>query len=59
MSQVAFECRSLGFPCEWAMRSGAATEVLERVRDHAKCAHNLPELPADLVAKIEAAIHSA
>ena len=59
MSHVAFECRSLGFPCEWALRGDSPSEVMERVRDHARCAHNLAELPADVVQKVESAIHPA
>jgi predicted small metal-binding protein len=59
MPQVGFECRSVGFSCEWAMRSDSPREIVDRVREHAKCAHNLPELPADLVAKVEGAIHPA
>ena len=57
MPQVAFECRSLGFPCEWALLGDSPSEVMQRVRDHARCAHSLPDLPADLVTKVESAIH--
>lgn len=59
MPQMAFECRSIGFPCEWALRGDSAHEIVDRVREHAKCAHNLPELSADLVSKVEGAIHPA
>jgi predicted small metal-binding protein len=59
MSSVAFECRSIGFPCEWALRGSSAPEILVRVREHAKCAHQMPELAPDLVPRIEAAIHPA
>ena len=59
MARVAFECRSIGFPCEWALRSDSTHEVIDRVREHAKCAHNMPELSADLLSKVEAAIHPA
>jgi predicted small metal-binding protein len=59
MPQVAFECRSIGFPCEWALHGDTAHEIVDRVREHAKCAHNLPDLSPDLVTKVEAAIHSA
>jgi predicted small metal-binding protein len=59
MTKVAFECQSLGLPCEWAMRGDSAQEIVDRVREHAKCAHNMPELPTDLLAKVEAAIHPA
>jgi predicted small metal-binding protein len=59
MPQVAFECRSIGFSCEWAMRGDSAQEVTDRVREHAKCAHNLPELSPEVLGKVEAAIHPA
>ncbi len=59
MPQVAFECRSLGFPCEWALKGSSTNEVLDRVREHARCAHNMPEVPSDLLPKIQAAIHPA
>ncbi|HLY77374.1 MAG TPA: DUF1059 domain-containing protein [Thermoplasmata archaeon] len=59
MSQVAFECRSIGFPCEWALRADSPREVLDRVREHAKCAHSMPELTPDLVSRVGAAVHPA
>ncbi len=59
MSDLKFECRSLGNACEWALRASSREEVLERVRDHARCAHNLPDLPPELVGKVEAAIQLA
>ena len=59
MSPVRFECRSVGYSCEWALSAGSASEVVERVRDLARCAHNLPDLPADLVKKVESTIHPA
>jgi predicted small metal-binding protein len=59
MAQVAFACRSLGYTCEWALRAGSPQEILERVRDHARCAHNLQELTPDTVHRVEQAIHPA
>lgn len=56
MSSLKFECRSLGFPCEWALRAPSKAEIIERVRDHARCAHNMGEISPDLLAKVEAAI---
>ncbi len=59
MSAVKFECQSLGFPCEWALRANSAEEIVERVREHARCAHQLPELPEDLLGKVRATITPA
>lgn len=57
MSAVAFECKSLGFSCEWALRANTPREVVERVTDHLRCAHNTPELSVETLRKVEAAIH--
>lgn len=59
MSTVAFECRSVGFTCEWALRAGSKAEVVERMREHARCAHGMSDLPSELVPKVEAAVHAA
>ncbi len=59
MSQLKFECSSLGFACEWALRADTRQEIVERVREHARCAHNLPELPGELLGKVESAIATA
>ncbi len=59
MSKLGFECHALGFPCEWALRSDSARDVVDRVREHARCAHNLAELPPDVLAKVEGAIPPA
>ena len=59
MGEVAFECRSLGFPCEWALRAGSPAEIVERVREHAQCAHKMSELAPDVRHRVEAAIHAA
>lgn len=59
MSPVKFECRSIGYECEWALRAASREEVLERVREHSRCAHNLSEIPPEVVGKIESAIQPA
>ncbi len=59
MGEVAFECRSLGLPCEWALRAGSRAEIVERVREHALCAHKMSELAPDVLERVESAIHAA
>ncbi len=59
MSKVAFACASLGFSCEWALRAGSSEELLDRVREHARCAHKLTDLSPELVQRVEAGIHPA
>ena len=53
MGTVAFECRSLGYPCEWALLAGSHAEVVERFREHAQCAHKLSEISPELLQRIE------
>ncbi len=59
MTEVRFLCRSVGFECEWALRAPSSEEVLRRMRDHVRCAHNLPDLSHDLEARVTSALHSA
>ena len=59
MAEVAFECRSLGYPCEWALRAGSTAEILARVQEHAQCAHKQSEISPELRQRVEAAIHAA
>ena len=56
---VAFACRDLGFNCEWALRADSAEEVRARFRDHAKCAHAIDPIPAELSARLDSAVHAA
>jgi predicted small metal-binding protein len=59
MSSVKFECRSLGLPCEWALQSPSKEEIVERIKEHARCAHNMGELSPEMRSKVEAAIAPA
>lgn len=53
---ITFECRSVGFACEWGLYARSREELLERFREHAQCAHKVSELPPDLVRKLELAL---
>jgi predicted small metal-binding protein len=59
MADVVFECRSVGLSCEWALRSDSARGVVDRFREHAKCAHSMPELSTEFVRQIESAVRPA
>ncbi len=59
MTDVRFECRSVGFECEWALRAPSSEEILRRMRDHVRCAHSLPDLSHDLEARVSSAVHPA
>ncbi len=55
----AFSCRDVGYACEWSLRAASADEVQSRFRDHARCAHGLPEVSGELAARVAAAIRPA
>jgi len=52
-----FACRDVGYACEWKLRAESVDEIQGRFRDHARCAHQLRELPTDLVGRVGAAAH--
>ncbi|MGA7861547.1 MAG: DUF1059 domain-containing protein [Thermoplasmata archaeon] len=58
MEHVAFACRSTGGSCEWALEADSREAILQRVAEHQKCAHHVPELPDDLRRKVTAAIRT-
>jgi predicted small metal-binding protein len=54
---VSFSCSSLGNVCEWALFASNVDEVQRRFRDHARCAHGISPVPADLVERVAGATH--
>ena len=59
MGTVAFSCRSLGEPCEWALVAASEAEILTRAAEHYKCAHHIPELSGELRTRLVAAVRMA
>jgi predicted small metal-binding protein len=55
-ARVRFACAALGEPCEWALEAESADEVSRRFVDHARCAHAIAPVPADLDARVRAAV---
>jgi predicted small metal-binding protein len=49
-------CRDLGFDCDFVIRAGTEEEILKQAAEHAKAAHNMREIPAEVVTKVRAAI---
>jgi predicted small metal-binding protein len=52
-----YTCRDVGVPCDWKVRAETEDEIMRKIRDHARTAHNMNEIPKDLAAKVKAAIH--
>lgn len=53
----SFKCKDVGMNCNFEIK-GASTEqeILEQIKAHAKHAHNISEVSADLENKIKKAI---
>ena len=51
-----FRCRDLGLDCDAVIRADTEEEILKQAGEHAAAVHNMKELPAEVVAKVRAAI---
>jgi len=49
-------CRDVGVDCDFEARGQDVQEVLEKCTEHARLAHGMEEIPADLAVKVKAAI---
>ena len=43
--------------CNFEMRGNSEDEVLKKANEHAKTAHNMQNMPPDVLSKVRAAIH--
>ena len=55
MSKVV-KCRDVGVDCDFVARGETEREVLKKCADHARTEHGMDPIPADLAAKVKAAI---
>ncbi len=56
MSKV-MKCREVGMDCDFEARGETQQEVLSKAAEHAKKDHGLTEIPAELMAKVQSAVH--
>jgi len=49
-------CRDVGVDCDFEARGATTEEVLAQCAQHAKTDHGMDEIPAELAAKVKAAI---
>jgi predicted small metal-binding protein len=50
-------CRDVGADCDFVARGNSNEEILSQVEEHARTAHSMNEIPAEVREKIQAAIH--
>jgi len=56
--QKLFKCRDIGNDCNFQARGRSEEEVLQKVSEHAKKAHNMTEIPKELSDKVRTAIYT-
>jgi len=50
-------CRDLGVNCDFEARGATTEDVLAQCAHHAKHDHGMNQIPPDLIARVQAAIH--
>ena len=54
---MVVKCRDVGVDCDFEARGQTEQEVMQKCQEHARSAHGMQALPAQLTAKVKAAIH--
>jgi len=54
---MVVKCRDVGVDCDFEARGQNAQEVMKVCAEHARKEHGMQEIPAELAAKVKAAIH--
>ncbi|MBI4459311.1 MAG: DUF1059 domain-containing protein [Acidobacteria bacterium] len=53
------KCRDIGVDCDFEARAETVDELLRKCAEHAKTDHGMNEIPAEMAAKVRAAIREA
>ncbi len=49
-------CRDVGVDCDFVAKGETEQDILQQCTEHARSAHNMTEIPAELVDKVRGAI---
>jgi predicted small metal-binding protein len=52
----SFACRDIGIACGFKARAETRKELMEKISEHAKKAHNMRQMDDQTMSKVEAAI---
>jgi AhpD family alkylhydroperoxidase len=58
-AEKELRCRDVGADCDYIIRGKTEEEIFKKAAEHAKTAHNMKEIPSELVEKARAAIRDA
>ncbi len=56
MAKYSFKCADIGMTCGFETKASTKEELMPLIANHAKTAHNMNEIPADVLQKVNAAI---
>ncbi|MCL6003237.1 MAG: DUF1059 domain-containing protein [Thermoplasmatales archaeon] len=56
MAKYTFKCADIGQNCGFETKASTKEELMPLIANHAKSAHNMNEIPADVMQKVNAAI---
>ncbi len=51
-----FACKDLGMDCKFQTSAPTEAELMKKIAEHAKTAHKIETIPADMMAKIKKVI---
>lgn len=54
---MVVSCRDVGMDCDFEARGETEQEIMQKCEEHARTAHGMDKIPADLAVKVKAAIH--
>ena len=54
---MVIKCRDVGVDCDFVARGQNEQEVMNACAEHARTDHGMTEIPAELAAKVRAAMH--
>jgi predicted small metal-binding protein len=52
----SISCRDVGLDCDFHAQADTMEELMQKCSAHAKSDHGIEEIPAELVAKVQAAV---
>ena len=52
----SFACKDIGMACEFKANATTEPELMKKIAEHAKSAHKMETVPADVMTKIKKAI---
>lgn len=54
--KAKFACKDAGFECAFVTEAATTEELMPKIVEHAKTAHNMETIPDDVKAKVAAGI---